>query len=303
MSVRPSAAEHTDFNEGGLRSDRALDDLIALSFTMPCFLIVSVCVVLPCLWLFWLSLFDSNGNLGIENYARVIHEPSYLTIFVSTFQVSITTVIACILIGVPFATFINGLPPKQSRLYLAAIMLPFWTSLLVRAYAWLVILERNGVVNSTLLRFGVIAKPLPLVFNFFGTVLGMTHIMLPIFVLPVLGSMRNIDSALLRAAASMGATRAYTFRRVFLPLAMPGISAGAILVFVMAIGFYVTPAILGGGNVTMISMRIARSLSEFGNWGAAAALGVILLLCVGVMLAIGTVLRRAVLRVRGLTDA
>jgi putative spermidine/putrescine transport system permease protein len=299
MNIRRSKEQLPDLNETGLRSDHKTDELLALCFTTPCLLIVSVCVVFPCAWLFWLSLFGSEGKLGIENYARVVHEASYLRIFVTTFQVSVTTVLACILVGVPFATFINGLPPKHSRLYLAAILLPFWTSLLVRAYAWLVILERNGLVNSALIHFGVIRKPLPLVFNFFGTVLGMAHIMLPIFVLPVLGSMRSIDKALIRAAASMGATRAYTFRKVFLPLATPGISAGAVLVFVMALGFYVTPAILGGGNVTMISMRIARSLAEFGSWGAASALGVLLLLCVAVMFTLGTVLRNTVLSVKG----
>lgn len=300
MSIHLIKGEAADFNEARLKFDQKIDQLIALCFAMPCLVVVSICVVLPCARLFWLSILGSDGNLGIENYARVIDEPSYLRIFATTFQVSITTVIACVLIGVPFATFINGLPQRQSRLYLAAILLPFWTSLLVRAYAWLVILERNGLVNSALVGLGITRKPLPLVFNLFGTVVGMTQIMLPVFILPVLGSMRSIDKALIRAAASMGATRAYTFRRVFLPLATPGISAGAILVFVMALGFYVTPAILGGGNVTMVSMRIARSLSEFSNWGAASALGVLLLLCVGGMFALGTVLRNAVLSVRGI---
>jgi ABC-type spermidine/putrescine transport system permease subunit I len=298
MTIGRAEGEFSDLNEARLGRQDRLDQLIALCFALPCLALVGLCVILPCGWLLWLSVLGSDGRLGVENYARLVEEPSYLRIFATTFQVGITTVIACILIGVPFATFINGLPVRQSRFYLAAILLPFWTSLLVRAYAWLVILERNGLLNSALMSIGVIQKPLPLVFNFFGTVLGMTHIMLPVFLLPVLGSMRTIDRALIRAAASMGASRAYAFWRVFLPLATPGIAAGAVLVFVMALGFYVTPAILGGGNVIMISMRIARSLSEFGSWGAASALGVVLLLGIGAMLAVGKVLRNAVLRVR-----
>jgi ABC-type spermidine/putrescine transport system permease subunit I len=203
----------------------------------------------------------------------------------TTFKVALATVAACVLIGVPFATFINSLPPKRSVIFLAAVLLPFWTSLLVRAYAWLVLLQRTGIVNSALMRLGVIDAPLELAFNHFATVLGMTHIMLPIFILPVLGAMRNIDRGLIRAAASMGATRAYTYRKVFLPLAAPGIAAGAILVFVMSLGFYVTPAILGGGNVNVISMRIARSLSNYSNWGAASALGVLLLVFTALLFA------------------
>lgn len=282
-------------NRDGLAWDAAVERLVSLGFALPCIAVVTVAVVLPCGWLFYLSLYGADGTLSFENYARIIEGASYTRIFITTFQVSLATVLACVLIGVPLAAFINGLPPKTAVLFLAAVLLPFWTSLLVRAYAWLVLLQRTGLVNSALVSLGITDAPLELAFNHFATVLGMTHIMLPIFVLPVLGAMRAIDPGLVRAAASLGATRAFTVRTVFLPLAAPGIAAGMILVFVMSLGFYVTPAILGGGNVNVISMRIARSLSNYSNWGAASALGVLLLLFTAVLFALSLGLQRLLL--------
>jgi ABC-type spermidine/putrescine transport system permease subunit I len=294
-----TAAAHVltgDFdNSQHLAWDAKLERLLSFAFTLPCLAVVAICVLLPCAWLFYLSAFGANGELSWENYQRIIDGASYARIFATTFKISLATVAACVIIGVPFATFVNSLPPKWAVIFLAAVLLPFWTSLLVRAYAWLVLLQRNGIVNSALMSLGITDAPLELAFNHFATVLGMTHIMLPIFVLPVLGAMRSIDRGLIRAAASLGATRSYTYRAVFLPLAAPGIAAGAILVFVMSLGFYVTPAILGGGNVTVISMRIARSLSNYSNWGAASALGVLLLVATGLLFALSYALQRAAL--------
>ena len=288
--------ERDGINRRGLAWDAVFERMVALGFTLPCLLVVAVAVAIPCGWLFYLSMFGADGGLSFENYQRIIDGASYSRIFMTTFQVSLLTVLACVIIGVPFATFISSLDQRQAVYFVAAILLPFWTSLLVRAYSWLVLLQRGGIVNSTLLSLGVIDEPLPLAFNHFATILGMTHIMLPIFLLPVLGAMRGIDRSLIRASASLGASRGFTFRSVFLPLAAPGIAAGAILVFVMSLGFYVTPAILGGGNVTVISMRIARSLSNFSNWGAASALGVLMLVFTGAVFALGYGLQRAIAR-------
>ncbi|QIB33098.1 ABC transporter permease [Ancylobacter pratisalsi] len=253
-------------------------------------------VLLPCLWLVWLSVLNDAGQFGTENYQRIVEQVSYRRIFLTTFSVSLQTVACCLVLGVPLATFITSLPDRTRALFIACILFPLWTSLLVRAYAWLVILQRNGLVNSWLLQAGLIDEPLPLAFNTFATVLGMTHIMLPVFLLPVIGAMRGIDRGLMRAAASMGASRGHAYRTVFLPLALPGILAGASLTFVMSLGFYVTPAILGGGNVQVISMRIARSLSTYSNFGAAAAIGVVLLLTTFAMLGVSLLLRKLLLR-------
>lgn len=253
-------------------------------------------VLLPCLWLVWLSVLNDAGQFGAENYQRIVEQVSYRRIFLTTFSVSLQTVACCLVLGVPLAMFITSLADRTRALFIACILFPLWTSLLVRAYAWLVILQRNGLVNSWLLQAGLIDEPLPLAFNTFATVLGMTHIMLPVFLLPVLGAMRGIDRSLMRAAASMGASRAHACRTVFLPLALPGILAGASLTFVMSLGFYVTPAILGGGNVQVISMRIARSLATYSNFGAAAAIGVVLLLTTFAMLGLSLMLRKLLLR-------
>ncbi|MBN9253321.1 MULTISPECIES: ABC transporter permease [unclassified Mesorhizobium] len=294
-ALNPAASLREADNSAHLAWDARLERLVSFAFTLPCLMVVALCVLVPCAWLFFLSAYGADGRMSLENYQRIVDGASYARIFVTTFQVALATVVACVVIGVPFATFINSLPPRRSVLFLAAVLLPFWTSLLVRAYAWLVLLQRTGIVNSVLMGLGVTNAPLELAFNHFATVLGMTHIMLPIFILPVLGAMRNIDRALIRAAASMGATRGYTFRKVFLPLAAPGIAAGAILVFVMSLGFYVTPAILGGGNVTVISMRIARSLSNYSNWGAASALGVLLLVFTALLFALSYGVQRILL--------
>lgn len=254
--------------------------------------IVLVLVVVPCLWLVWLSLIGTAGGFSLENYQRIAAQVSYRRIFLTTFAVSLQTVLCCIVFGVPLAAFIAGLSARRAALFVGAILFPLWTSLLVRAYAWLVILQRNGLINTWLMQAGLIDEPLPIAFNGFATVLGMTHIMLPVFLLPVIGAMRGIDPGLMRAAASMGASRTRAFRRVFLPLAVPGIVAGAVLVFVMSLGFYVTPAILGGGNVQVISMRIARSLSTYSNFGAAAAVGVVLLVATFALMAASLAFRR-----------
>jgi putative spermidine/putrescine transport system permease protein len=288
----PSAPAGAAANRDGLAWDARLERMLSLGLALPALAVVAVAVLLPCAWLFYLSFYGAGGALSPENYQRIVDGVSYRRIFLLTFEISLATVVACVALGVPFASFVNGLPSRQAVWFVAAVLLPFWTSLLVRAYAWLVLLQRNGLVNSMLIGLGITDGPLPLAFNSFATILGMTHIMLPIFILPVLGAMRSIDGGLIRAAASMGASRSYTYRKVFLPLAAPGIAAGAILVFVMSLGFYVTPAILGGGNVTVIAMRIAKSLSNYSNWGAASALGVLLLVFTAVLFGAGVAAQR-----------
>ncbi|PZU83941.1 MAG: ABC transporter permease [Shinella sp.] len=279
-------------NRKGLQRDERIERLLSLALAVPGLAIVALFVLLPCGWLFYLSLYGGDGSLGMENYERVINGASYWRIFLTTFEISLQTTVACVLIGVPFASFMTNLHARQSSFFLAAILLPFWTSILVRAYAWLVLLQGNGLINNALVATGIVDQPLQLAYGQFATVLGMTHAMLPIFILPVLGAMRSIDRGLIRAASSLGASRSYTYRRVFLPLAAPGILAGAILVFVMCLGFYITPAIVGGGNVTVISMRIARSLSNYSNWGAVSALGVLLLFATGALFALSYVFQK-----------
>jgi putative spermidine/putrescine transport system permease protein/spermidine/putrescine transport system permease protein len=155
---------------------------------------------------------------------------------------------------------------------------PFWTSLLVRTYAWLVLLSPQGPINTLLLGLGVVARPLDLLFSETGAVIGMVQIMLPFFVLPLYAFTRAFDWNLMQACASLGAPPTSAFLRVFLPMSLPSLAAGMVLVFIQSLGFYVTPAILGGGKVTMVAMKIASNVQDYFEWGAASALGVVLLL-------------------------
>jgi putative spermidine/putrescine transport system permease protein/spermidine/putrescine transport system permease protein len=181
---------------------------------------------------------------------------------------------------------------RAANLCMIAVLLPFWTSLLVRTYAWLVLLQRRGLVNEWGQQLGWLSEPLALVHNLTGTLIGMVHIMLPFMVLPLLGAMRGIDVDYLKAASSLGAAPARAFFGVFLPLSLPGLAAGTLIVFILCLGFYVTPAVLGGGKVIMVSNQIANDIELFFNWGAASALGAVLLVLTLVLLWLATRLFR-----------
>jgi len=191
--------------------------------------------------------------------------------------VSLITTGICVAFGYPLAYVLSQLPRRAANLCLIAVMLPFWTSLLVRTYAWLVLLQRQGLINSWGIRLGLWDEPLALVNNLSGTLVGMVHIMLPFLVLPLLGTMRSIDHDYIKAAANLGASPTRAFWSVFFPLSLPGLFAGALIVFIICLGFYVTPAVLGGGKVIMVSNQIASDIELFFNWGAASSLGVLLL--------------------------
>lgn len=254
-----------------------------LSLTLPGFALVLIVLALPLAWLCWLSMFDASGALTLDNYQRLL-KPVYLSSFLVTFQIAFCVTAACVLLGYPLAYLLSQLPERSSQILMAFVLLPFWTSVLVRTYAWLVLLQRQGIINNGLLSMGVIDQPLSLVNNFFGTVVGMVHVMLPFLVLPLYDKMKNIDPLLLSAAANCGASPAQAFRQVFLRLSLPGLASGITLVFVLCLGFYLTPALLGGGKVSMWSMKISDTISLFGNWGAASALGVALLVVTFVLL-------------------
>ncbi|TKB29386.1 MAG: ABC transporter permease, partial [Mesorhizobium sp.] len=194
---------------------------------------------------------------------------------------------ACILLGTPLALALASVRPRLANVLMAFVMLPLWTSILVRTYGWLVLLRRDGLINAALTGSGLTAEPLPLVYNFTGTLIGMVHYMLPLFLLPVYAAMRDIDPNLIRAAASMGATLRQVIRTVIMPLSAGGIFSGSIIVLIYAIGFFITPAVLGGGKVNPLSTRIERTLSTFQDWGSASVLGILLLVLmalIGVML-------------------
>lgn len=242
----------------------------------PALFIVSLIAFLPTLWLFWLSFVGETG-LTLEHYRRLIDNPSYVRIFIQTLELSFLVTGLAMLLGYPLAYMISQLPKVWANIALIGVMLPFWTSLLVRTYAWMVLLQRRGLVNDWLMSLGVIDQPLRLVHNYTGTVIGMLHIMLPFLILPVLSALRGIDRDYMKAAANLGASPRVAFWTVFFPLSLPGVIAGSLLVFILCLGFYVTPALLGGGKVMTVSMKLQQNASIYFDWGAASSLGVVLL--------------------------
>lgn len=254
-----------------------MERLKLFGLSSPALLLVLVILVLPVGWLFYLSFVGADGSFSLENYARMIEQKSYERIFVTTFNVSLLTTGLAILIGYPLAYFLSQLPGRLANLFMIAVLLPFWTSLLVRTYAWLVLLQREGLINKAAISLGLWDEPVRMVHDLTGTLIGMLHIMLPFLILPVYGAMKAIDVDLVKAAANLGASPTRAFWTIFFPLTLPGLCAGALMVFILCLGFFVTPAVLGGGKVILVSMKIVSNIQLFVNWGAASALGVVLL--------------------------
>jgi putative spermidine/putrescine transport system permease protein len=213
---------------------------------------------------------------------RPENQQLYLKLFWRTMVMSVVITGSCILLGYPVAWILANLPARTANLLMILVLLPFWTSLLVRTSAWKVMLQQQGVINDTLVWLGLVdtANRLVLINNQTGTIIAMTHILLPFMILPLYSVMQTIPPTYLRAAKSLGATNWTAFWRVYFPQSVPGIGAGSILVFILAIGYYITPEIVGGTSGTFISNRIAYHISQSLNWGLGAALGAILLAAV-----------------------
>ncbi len=230
---------------------------------------------------YFLAAVDARrGDAGIE--AKPENQRLYVQLFVRTLFMSLVITAMCILLGYPIAYLLASLPTRTSNLLLILVLLPFWTSLLVRTSAWKVLLQQQGVINDVLVWARIIddAGRLVMINNMTGTIIAMTHILLPFMILPLFSVMKTVSPTYVRAAKSMGATDWTAFRRVYFPNTIPGIGAGSILVFILAIGYYITPELVGGTSGVFISNRIAYHISSSLNWGLAAALGTILLILV-----------------------
>jgi ABC-type spermidine/putrescine transport system permease subunit I len=219
-------------------------------------------------------------TISMENYRQLISDDVYAAVFIVTLKIAAYVTVGSLIVGYPIAYYLSKLNGAGLALALAFVLLPFWTSVLVRNYAWLVLLGRQGIVNSLLLETGIIEQPLPLMFNTTAVVIGMTYVLVPFMILSLFSVMRTIAPVHLRASASLGATRLETFWRVFFPLSLPGLYAGSLLVFITAIGFYITPALLGGGRVPMIAVLIEAQVRGVLNFGIGSALGTLLLIVV-----------------------
>lgn len=256
-----------------LRMKRLFADLLLCATAL---VLTVFAIVAPLSLMLILSFIGQQGSFSLENYGRLV-EPLYIKGMWTTLKIASAVTVSCILLGYPLSYYLSALSEKKARLALILVLLPFWTSVLVRTYAWLVLLQRKGVINNALVSSGLIDEPLRLVNNFFGTAVGMTHVLLPFLILPLHSNMRSISSDYLRAANACGASPLRGFWDVFFPLSVPGLLAGATLVFVLSLGFFVTPAILGGGNLLMWSNLVQSSVNIYPNWGAACALGIALL--------------------------
>ncbi|MFO1073048.1 MAG: ABC transporter permease [Geminicoccaceae bacterium] len=245
------------------------------AYVVPALLLVLAFFVLPVAALLLRSVTEPVP--GLQNYAELFGSTTYLRIFLNTFLVSGLVTLIAVVVGFPVAWMLAIMPRRWSRVVFAILILSMWTNLLARTYAWMVLLQRTGVINKWLLALGVIQEPLPLVNNLVGVTIGMTYIMLPFVILPLTGVIRAIDPAILQAAALCGASRGQALRLVLLPLALPGILSGALMVFVMSLGYFVTPALLGGTANMMLAELIAQFVQSLVNWGMGAAAALALL--------------------------
>ncbi|MBS0241709.1 MAG: ABC transporter permease [Proteobacteria bacterium] len=269
----------------------------ALLLAMPALLLVAIFFAFPLLRL----IASSFEGAGLPFYAKALGSGGlYLNILGRTFEIAAIVTACCLVLGYPLAFFLATTTKGWRTLGFAFIMLPLWTSVLVRTYAWMVLLGRNGIVNRVLIDSGLMSEPLRLLNTQLAVVLGMVHVMLPFMVLPIYSALMRVDPDLPRAAIGLGASRARAFTTIYLPLTLRGVVAGVTLVFVVSLGFYITPALLGGGKVTMFAMIIEQQVREFLAWNFAGALAMLLL---AATLAIFAVLNWGVERRLGERDA
>ena len=268
-----------------LYRQKQIERLTFITLALPALFLIGIIIFIPLVWLSFLSFIDRSGDFSFENYSRLSGD-LYIEAFFVTFQISAAVTIICVIMGYPLSYWLSRKPQKIANLLLIFVLLPFWTAVLVRTYAWLVLLQRNGIINSTLLSLGVIDTPLQIAHNLTASIIGMVHIMLPFLVLPLYAAMKSIDTDLVKAAIGLGSSPIEAFWRIFVPMSLPGLFAGTVLVFILSLGFYVTPALLGGGRVQMLAQRIESTITMYSNWGAASALGVVLLLMAFVLVAL-----------------
>ncbi|NTF72680.1 ABC transporter permease [Rhizobium rhizogenes] len=279
-------------NEDALHRAGRLESLGLTSLAFPGAALILAVIVLPLGVMLYLSFVEQSGAFTLENYERLWTTPIYAEVFKMTLSVSLYTTVIVALIGYPLAYLFVQLPDRYQNAALLVVLLPFWTAVLVRTYAWLVLLQSQGIINHALMQLGIIDTPLELSHNLLGALIGMVHIMLPFMVLPLYASMKAVDGDLMAAAANLGATPARAFRDIYFPLSLPGFLSGILIVFVLCLGFYVTPAVLGGGRVIMAAMRIDANVRLYSSWGAASSLGVVLLLITVILIIVASVIAK-----------
>lgn len=243
------------------------------AYVLPLAVVMLVAFNVPVLLMMRISVAPS---WTLANYLHLIQE-AYLKVLLNTFKVAAITTVCSALIGYPVAYWMTRLSPTGRLVAIAFVVIPFWVSVLVRSYAWIVLLGNAGILNRALLSLAVIDQPIGLMYNELGVIIGMTNILIPFIVLPLYAAMTRLDRRLLQAAATLGGSNFQTFWLVFFPLTRPALAASALLVFISAIGFYITPALLGGGRVSMIANVLDVLINQLPRWGLAAAISTVLL--------------------------
>ena len=262
-------------NKANVKTKNKLNKSWMLLILPALFLIVFMFI--PLIQIFKLSITDANNSFTLDAYIKFFKSSIYLKVIFLTFKVSIVVTLLCLLLGYPVAYAMTKCSKRVSSLIMIAVMIPFWTSLLVRTYAWMIILQSNGVINNLLMKVGLINEPLQLMHNTTGVYIGMTHILLPYMILSLFPVLSGIDRNYIMAAQNLGANKFLAFLKIYLPLSIQGIAAGSILVFVMGIGYFITPSLLGGSNDAMISQLIQVQVSKLLNWQFSSAVSIILL--------------------------
>jgi putative spermidine/putrescine transport system permease protein len=256
-------------------------------FVLPLLLLALLVFDVPLLTTaLWSIRHPDTGVLTTANYVEFVEAGYFLKIIWRTLVVAIEVTLLCALLGYPLAFWISRLPPKRQMLMLGIVVTTFWVSILVRTYAWIVILGNGGIVNRWLQGLGLTSKPVEFLYNENGVLLGMVNVLLPFLILPLAAAMRRVDPKLLQVAETLGASRMAIFWRVFFPLTVPALSAAMVLVFILSLGFYITPAILGGGKVPMIANMMDLLINKFARWEMAAVNAVVLLMLTLVLYAV-----------------
>jgi putative spermidine/putrescine transport system permease protein len=247
---------------------------------LPAFAVLVVMFLVPLVLFFVRTFAEFDGTTAefIEQAHDLLLSQAYLTALATTNWISLVVTAATLLIGYPIAFYLTTAGGFGVSIVLLSIVLPYFTSIIVRTFSWMVLLGEHGLVNDTLLATGLIRTPLPLMYNRLGVLIGMSYVLLPYMVLTLYAAMRAIDPSLLRASAGLGASGFYTFRRVYFPLSLHGILSGALIVYILAIGYFITPALMGGQHDIMIAMLIDRSLEVAVDWPSAALMSLTLLL-------------------------
>ena len=251
---------------------------------LPAFLLMTAFYVAPILQVLAISFTDPQP--GLQNYERLLTSESVQRVVLTTLRICGITTLLALMLGYVLSYRIALADERARRWWILAVLVPLWISVLVRAFAWVTLLRRQGLVNQALLGSGMIEEPLQLVWNEFGIIVGMVHYMVPYAVLPMLASMREIDPRLLAAARGLGASRLAIFFRVFLPLSLPGLIAAGVLVFIFSLGFYITPAILGGGKTLMVAEWISLQILDLIRWGLGTMMATMLVVTILVMLGV-----------------